>query len=445
MLSELYQTEIFQLGSKLFYLGPIAISVVSILLAFWFIRFFFGKKFSSFFARNLIEPVQIRRFKRIVSFVLLLIILLIIVYINGLNYHFVDDPASPLNLALVIEAFLIIQFARLLDWIISNIIIHKYFTQRDASKESKIETSHPEARATKVVTYLVYVFAIILIIRSFNLDYEIFTFQVKDNEVPFRLSNILNALLVILLGRLLVWFITQLVMYGYYKAKKVDVGVQFAFNQLISYVIYVFVAVIALQSLGINMTLIWGGAAALLVGIGLGLQQTFNDFFSGLVLLFERSVKIGDILHVDDNVGRVRKIGLRSSVIETIGKVSLTVPNSTLVNQNINNWSQLSNYVRFDVSVGVAYGSDTGLVKRLLLESTKKSPYVLKSPAPFVRFNDFGDSGLLFTVYFFSRNYLLFEDIRSDLRFEIDRLFRENNVTIPFPQRDIWFRNNKDS
>ena len=445
MLDELYNQEAFQLGSRVFYLGPVIFSVISALLSVWLYRVLSGKFFRVIYARNFIEPEQIKKLKRIVGFLLLLIVILSVIYLNNLNIRFFGNPDSPLKVALIVQAFFIIQFARFLDWAINNVFIHKYYTQRDISKPVVTDPPHPEIQATKVVQYLVYVFAVILILKTFDLDYMLTSFEVNKKTVPFRLSNILNAVSVILIGRLLVWFVTQFFMYSYYKTKKVDVGVQFAFNQLISYVIYVLVSVLAIQQLGINMTLIWGGAAALLVGIGLGLQQTFNDFFSGLVLLFERSVKIGDILHIDNFVGKVRSIGLRSSVIETIGKISLTVPNSILVNQNIHNWSNLSNYVRFDVSVGVAYGSDTALVKQLLLEASQKSPYILKAPAPFVRFEDFGDSGLLFKVFFFSRNFIIFEDIRSDLRFEIDRLFRENNVSIPFPQRDVWMRGDSKS
>ena len=440
MIQELYQYELFTIGEKSFFLGPISLCLLAIFIAIWLNRLLNRRILPPFFDRNLVEPGQRRRFKRIIGSLFVLIILLIIVLLLDLNHEFFTEGSFRVNIALIIECLLIIQFARFLDWVISNILIHKYYTTRDVSK-AKSDPVHPEARATRVVQYLVYLFALTLIIKNFNIDYELFTMSVKDDvPIPLRLSNILNAIMVIFIGRLVVWLITQLVMYSYYKSKNVDIGVQFAFNQLISYVIYVFVAVIALQTLGINMTLIWGGAAALLVGIGLGLQQTFNDFFSGIVLLFERSVKIGDVLQFDNKVGKVRKIGLRSSVIETIGKVALTVPNSLLVNQNIHNWSQLSNHVRFHVTVGVAYGSDTALVKQILLDVAKNNPYILKSPAPFVRFENFGDSSLVFTLYFFSRNYLLFEDVKSDLRFEIDRLFRENKVVIPFPQRDVWFK-----
>ena len=185
------------------------------------------------------------------------------------------------------------------------------------------------------------------------------------------------------------------------------------------------------------MSILLGGAAALLVGIGLGLQQTFNDFVSGLVLLFERSVSVGDVLEVDGEVGTVREIGLRSTRMETRGNIDLLVPNHKLVNEKVTNWNHHTDKVRFHIKVGVAYGSDTAVVKDLLMKAVTENPYIIDYPVPFVRFEDFGESSLDFTLYFFSKNLLVIEDIKSDIRLEIDRLFREAGVVIPYPQRVV--------
>ena len=188
------------------------------------------------------------------------------------------------------------------------------------------------------------------------------------------------------------------------------------------------------------MSLVLGGAAALLVGIGLGLQQTFNDVISGLVILFERSVSVGDVLEFDSTVGIVKRIGIRASTIETRGNTSIVVPNHMLVNEKVVNWNHFSEKVRFSIDIGVAYGSDTELVKKLLLESVLSNPYVEKYPASFVRFQNFGDFALEFSLYFFSRNLLIIEDVKSDIRLEIDKLFRQNSISIPFPQSEIHIR-----
>jgi small-conductance mechanosensitive channel len=220
-----------------------------------------------------------------------------------------------------------------------------------------------------------------------------------------------------------------------------DEGIQYAINQLVTYVIYVFAFLFAFDRIVSDMSIIYGGAAALLVGVGLGLQQTFNDFFSGLVLLFERSVMVGDILEIEGQVGRVLKIGLRASRIETRNSVSMLVPNSKLVNQSVTNWTHYDNIVRFQVDISFAYGSDTDNIKSLLLEAASRVERVMDTPAPFVRLNDFGSHGLHFTLYFFSTYVMMAEDLRSAVRLEIEKMVREQKLVIPFPQQDIWIRN----
>ena len=230
-------------------------------------------------------------------------------------------------------------------------------------------------------------------------------------------------------------------MFGYYKKKRINVGAQFAINQLLKYFLYVVAFLFALESLGVKLTVLWGGAAALLVGIGLGLQQVFNDFISGILLLFERTVEVGHVVQVDGLIGSVKKIGLRTSLVETRDNITVIVPNSKLTSENVVNWSHYDNKARFRIAIGVAYGSDTQLVKELLLKVAKENGYVLKHPASFVRFTDFGDSSLNFELHFWSHEFINIEDVKSDLRFEIDRVFREHKVEIPFPQRDVWFKN----
>jgi len=151
-------------------------------------------------------------------------------------------------------------------------------------------------------------------------------------------------------------------------------------------------------------------------------------------------VEVGDILEVDGMVGRVKRIGVRTSLVESLSNITVIVPNSKLVGEKVINWSHFQNRVRYKVNIGVAYGSDTQLVKKLLLEVAIAHPKVMKRPAPFVRFADFGDSALDFELFFWSKEMAAIDDVKSDMRFEIDRLFREEKVEIPFPQRDVWLR-----
>ncbi|MTB50746.1 mechanosensitive ion channel [Lewinella sp. W8] len=235
-------------------------------------------------------------------------------------------------------------------------------------------------------------------------------------------------------------FIT-LILNGYYNRRKLDRGQQYAINRLLNYFVYVFGVLLVLQIAGFDLVVLWTGAAALLVGIGIGLQQTFNDLICGIIILFERSVKVGDVVELQGHqVGTVRKIGARTSTVETRDDIIVFVPNSKLIGENVTNWSQVEKKARFHVAVGVAYGSDTKLVREILLDVAKEHPHALDFPKPVVRFLDFGDSALLFDLIFFSRNFVGIEDVKSDIRFAIDDAFRARGVEIPFPQRDVWIR-----
>lgn len=443
---EILDLVLLQLGSyelKLHQVVSVLLIIVLSITLFRWSRLYLKPKIASW---SSISEYEQKRLIKIIRLLFVFLSVLGFVYFLDINF----DP-NPNYLSFVLQALSIIQFARLLDWIVSNYFIHRNFVRRDETKEKQDLTNlyDTESSATKTVQFLVYIFAIILILENLNFDPTLFSLDLKDNETfALKISNILAAVLVFLIGKLVVWVITQLVLYGYYKQKNIDVGAQYALNQLITYVGYFISILLALKALQINVTLLWGGAAALLVGVGLGLQSTFNDFFSGIVLLFERSVKVGDIVQMENFVGIIRKIGLRASILEARDSVSVVVPNSKLVNQNVTNWTHVSNKVRFSVSVGVAYGSDTELVKSLLLEATANNKNVLKSPKAFVRFKNFADSALSFELYFFTKNLIIDEDIKSDLRFEIDALFRANDIKIPFPQSEIYLHNqdpNKNS
>jgi small-conductance mechanosensitive channel len=181
-------------------------------------------------------------------------------------------------------------------------------------------------------------------------------------------------------------------------------------------------------------------SAALLVGVGLGIQHIFNDIVSGFILLFGRPVSIGDIVEVDKEVGRVTDIGFRRSMIITRDDINMVIPNSKFVSEKVINWSYRNRLTRFHVTLGVAYGSDTEKVRRLLVEAAVEHPEVSNEKQPFARFLDFADSQLTFDLLFWSDNIFRVENVLSDLRFAIDKKFRENNVRIPFPQQDVYIK-----
>ena len=210
---------------------------------------------------------------------------------------------------------------------------------------------------------------------------------------------------------------------------------------LVKYIVWIISITSVLEILGVNMDYLIASSAALFVGMGLGIQQIFNDTVSGIFLLFERNVKVGDIIQMsDDTVATVKEIKLRTSKVITRDGTIIIVPNSKLLSENVINWSDIDEKTRFYVEVGVSYDSDVELVTKLLLEAANKHNKIEKEPQPFVRFSDFGDSALNFRIYFWTYENFRVKNIKSDLRYSIFKLFKEHNIQIPYPQQDVYIK-----
>ena len=212
------------------------------------------------------------------------------------------------------------------------------------------------------------------------------------------------------------------------------------FNIVFGYfrwLIYLVILLVTLHTVGINVTAVFAASAALLIGVGLALQTLFQDIISGIFILIDQSVHVGDIIEIDGKVGRVEEIKLRTTRAVTIDNKVLVIPNHLYLENSLYNWTQNGSTTRESVQVGVAYGSDVQLVKKLLLQAASTNPDVISSPEPTVVFTNFGDSSLDFKLIFTINDSFKAQFPKSDIRFEIDKLFRENNISIPFPQRDI--------
>jgi small-conductance mechanosensitive channel len=222
---------------------------------------------------------------------------------------------------------------------------------------------------------------------------------------------------------------------------RLDIGVQHAITTITTYVIILFGLIILLQTVGIDLTTLNVLVGALGIGVGFGLQNIVNNFISGLIILLERPIKMGDRIEVGEIEGDVVKIGGRSTTILTNDNISVIVPNSKFILENVVNWSHNQRTVRFRIPVSVAYGSDTRLVERTLLEVAKENPDVLENPEPAVRFLGFGDSGLVFDLRAWTMTLIHKKGkLISSLNFAIYDKFKEQNIEIPFPQRDIHIR-----
>jgi len=208
------------------------------------------------------------------------------------------------------------------------------------------------------------------------------------------------------------------------------------------YFVYLVVVLITFQNMGVQLTAIFTASAVLLVGVGLALQTFFQDIISGIFILIDQTVHAGDIIEIDGKVGRVVQINLRTTRAVTIDNKVLVIPNHKYLTSILYNWTENGKTTRENIKVGVAYGSDVELVKKLLIEAAENHPKVLKKPKPLVLFMDFGESSLDFTLIFTLNNSFEAMMPKSDIRFAVNQLFIDNGITIPFPQRDIHLYKN---
>jgi potassium efflux system protein len=192
--------------------------------------------------------------------------------------------------------------------------------------------------------------------------------------------------------------------------------------------------------LGIDLSSLAFMAGALGIGIGFGLQNIVNNFVSGIILLFDPSIQVGDMVQVGDDWGTISRINIRTTVVQTFDNASLIIPNSHMLSDRVTNWSYKDPKVRRQVDVGVAYGSDVQLVRTVLLEIVHDMPEIMEDPAPRVDFMDFGDSALIFRVRFWIGSPEFWLTAPTELRFRIDEEFKKHGIEIAFPQQDIHIR-----
>lgn len=207
--------------------------------------------------------------------------------------------------------------------------------------------------------------------------------------------------------------------------------------KFINYLVYIVVVLFTVSIAGVDITILITASAALFVGLGLALQEIFQDVLGGIMIIVDKSLSVGDVVKVDGKVGKVFEIKLRTTRAITRDDKVIIIPNHKFISDIIFNYTQNHKTTRESVQVGIAYGSDVELVTKLLLEIISNQRGVMKSPKPFVLFEDFGDSALLFSVNFYTTDSFGEPRIKSEIRYAIDTKFRENNVTIPFPQRDV--------
>lgn len=260
------------------------------------------------------------------------------------------------------------------------------------------------------------------------------------NQKPVTITSIIVAVIVFLVFIFLSRWLRSVTRTKLFPKYKLDEGIQLIILKLVHYSLVGLGIIVAVQSIGLNLTSLAVVFGLLSVGIGFGLQNVASNFVSGLIILFERPIKLGDRITIGDVLGDVVNINLRATLIRTIDNISIIVPNSEFITSRVTNWSHRDPRIRIHIPVGVAYGSDVPLVIKSLLEVAQNHPEVLKDPPPKVWFNQFGDSSLDFELLTWIDHPKRRPDIISELNKGIDDIFRRNKIEIPFPQRDIHVR-----
>jgi len=266
---------------------------------------------------------------------------------------------------------------------------------------------------------------------------EIELFHFKEHSLS--LGQIITAFIIFILAKILA-FVLRFLFVGLGKITKRQKNHGQPMYQLSLYVLWVVAVVYILEALGFEITVILAGSAALLVGLGLGLQQTFNDILSGLVLLFERSVRENDILEIDGEVVKIQKIGFRYSLGLTRDKISVVIPNSAVTTSKVINWTMQAENTRFHIDVPVAYGSDVEEVIRVLEQCARENKEVSQDQMIEAWLVSFGDSAFNFRLFFCSNNIFTIERTKSDLRRAVNAAFKEHQISIPFNQLDVHLK-----
>jgi small-conductance mechanosensitive channel len=259
---------------------------------------------------------------------------------------------------------------------------------------------------------------------------ELGSYELHLTEIIFLLVLLASTLLLqVILKRFI------------YRSKSLDTAKKFSINKLSRYFIAVLSFLLGLDILGINISVLLAGSAALLVGVGFGLQNLFNDFISGIILLLDGTLKVGDIIELNNLIYKVEEISFRTTRVIGRDDDYIILPNSELTGNKIINWTHNQIASRARITIGVGYSTDVILLMDILKSVTCKHEKVLKEPEPFVRFDDYGESALIFAVFFYTEEIFRVERIKSEIRIEIFKVLKERGIEIPFPQRVVHIKN----
>lgn len=343
-------------------------------------------------------------------------------------------------------------FLALLSWLASLVLkgLFELALENQYSRKSKIIENHSKELLTgisRLSNLTVGFFAISAVISVWGLSDS--TMQaaetILDMGISFQghsytLGLILTAIAVFYFTCGISWLIQRLLDEEFFPRKQVAKGVGISINRLIHYAFFIIGIAMAFSALGVGLQSLAVFVGALGIGIGFGLQNIVNNFASGLILLFERSIKVGDVVQISGEWGVIKSLGLRATVMETFDHSEIILPNSELISGSVINWTLSDRQTRLIAVVGIAYGSNVELATSILLKIAKENPFVMQYPEPSVLFTSFGASSLNLELRVWIADIANKLTAKDQINREIDRLYRENDIEIPFSQHDLHIR-----
>lgn len=411
----------------------------SIYFLFWLFRFHERKELEKYIKNTIIARKLLNYyFKIVIVFVVISIICIVFGFMNLALY----------TSGLIVKITLLVVFLYLWNPLLKRffqlVIEEKYFKSRKFIYDHKEAILKTTFKIINVITYAVFIYSfltLMLFIKPFtNWFSTIINNDISIGSITFSLSGIGLFLIIIILST----FLSKIIQFFLQDEVLVKANLGRGFPETISMLVkYLIVGIgyfVAITTLGFEMsqlTIIFG---ALSVGIGFGLQNIFNNLVSGLILIFSRPIRIDDTIEINNMIGSVNSIGIRSSNVHTIEGAEVIIPNGNLISNEVINWTLSDQRRRIEVVVGVAYGSNIRQVSDLLETILRENDQVMKVPKPLVLFDEFGDSSLNFKLLFWTENFSTWMLVKSSVLFDINDVFSKENIEIPFPQRDIHMR-----
>lgn len=394
------------------------------------------------------------RYWTLISYIIFSIIIVVwVLAITGYNYTASQFSRSLLRS--IFTAFLLPPIYRLTIQFVENFGLKKLLklptTDTECTEnDKKEEVSRITDQAKSVIRILFYIAAVLIIANLWGLDdralktfdeigvYKV-TNSLDENEIV-SIGDLLRFALVILITTWVLRNLKGIAKYTVFLKLKVDEGIKYAILTITRYSIFFISALFALSTIHLDLGRLGWLVAAMGVGLGFGLQEIVSNFFSGIIILIERPIRVDDIVTIGTNIGTVTHINIRSTTIVNFDRQELIVPNRMIITQEVTNWTRGDNVIRLKIPIGVAYSTDIDKVSELLINIAKDYKQVLKDPAPSVFFVNHGDSSLDFELRVFLSTPEVKWEALDYINKQINRALSENGIEIPFPQRDIYLK-----